>query len=247
MSDLRIVAIVEARLGSSRLPGKVLLEAAGKPLLSHLVSRLRAVPSIDEIVIATTVNRRDNQLVDFALREGISVFRGDEEDVMSRVLGAAEKLEADLLVNITGDCPLLDPVITEQVIRLFLNNDCDYATNGHVRTFPGGYAVQVYTIDTLQRSYKMTIDPLEREHVTLHIRRNPEIFKHIYLPAPPNLHWPELNLALDEESDYILLCKIFEYFKDSKPDFGCLDVVTLLNNTPNWLEINRDVIRKGDT
>ncbi len=243
----KIVAVVEARMTSSRLPGKVLLPAAGRPLLGHLVERLRRVASIDEIVIATTTNDTDQALADFARTYGATCFRGSEDDVMARVLGAGEATQADIVVNITGDCPLIDPLLTEQTIRMFLNNRCDYATNGHVHTFPGGYAVQVYRLDTLRRSASMTDDRVEREHVTLHMRRHPDIFRHVYLVAPPDQHWPEIDLSLDEEADYLLLKEIFEHFGAGDSDFGCRETVALLKANPEWLAINRHVKRKGDT
>lgn len=232
---------------STRLPGKVLLPAAGRPLLGHLVERLRQVPSINEIVVATTANAADRPLVDFARKSGVGCFRGSEHDVMARVLNAGEAAQADIVVNITGDCPLIDPLLTEQTIRMFLNNRCDYATNGHVHTFPGGYAVQVYRLETLRRSAAMTEDATEREHVTLQMRRHPEIFSHVYLVAPPDQHWPEIDLSLDEEADYLLLKRIFEHFGDANPYFGCRETVALLQANPEWLAINRHVKRKGDT
>lgn len=243
----KIVAIVEARMTSTRLPGKVLLPAAGRPMLGHLVERLKRVPSVDEIVVATTTNGTDEALVEFAESYGVSCFRGSEHDVMGRVLGAGEAMQADIVVNITGDCPLIDPLLTEQIIRLFLNNACDYATNGHIRTFPDGFPVQVYRLQTLGKSVAMTDDRLEHEHVTLHIRRHPEIFHPIYLPAPPDQHWPEVSLSLDEEADYLLLKKIFEHFADSCPQFGCREVVALLKANLDWLAINNHIKRKGDT
>lgn len=243
----KIVAIIEARMTSTRLPGKVLLPAAGKPLLGHLVDRLKLVSSVDEIVVATTVNDADEPLVEFSRYYNVTCFRGSEHDVMARVLGAGEAANADIVANITGDCPLIDPLLTEQTIRMFLHNTCDYATNGHVHTFPGGYAVQVYRLETLRRSASMTDDRVEREHVTLHMRRHPELFRHIYLVAPPDQHWPEIDLSLDEEADYLLLKNIFEYFRDTNPYFGCREMAALLKANPDWLAINCHVKRKGDT
>lgn len=242
----KVVAIVEARMTSTRLPGKVLLPAAGRPLLGHLVERLRHVPSIAEIVVATTVNAADEPLVEFSRLNGVTCFRGSEQNVMARVLGAGEAAHADIVVNITGDCPLIDPLLTEQTIRMFRHNRCDYATNGHVRTFPGGYAVQVYRLETLRRSVSMTEDTLEHEHVTLHMRRHPDIFPPVYLIAPPDQHWPEIDLSLDEEADYLLLKRIFEHFGDENRYFGCRETVALLKANPDWLAINRHVQRKGD-
>lgn len=129
---MKKVATIEARMTSSRLPGKGLLPAAGKPMLGHLVDRLRKVPSLGDIVLATTVNDADLPLVEFARKWGIKVYRGSEDDVLDRVIGAAESAKAELVVEITGDCPLLDPEIVEQTIRIFLNNRCDYVTNVHI-------------------------------------------------------------------------------------------------------------------
>lgn len=243
----KIVAIVEARMTSTRLPGKVLFPTAGKPLLGHLVDRLKRVSSVEEIIVATTVNEADNQLVEFARQYNVSYFRGSEHDVMARVLGAGDAAKADIVANVTGDCPLIDPLLVEQTICMFLHNVCDYATNGHVPSFPGGYPVQVYRLETLRRSSLMTDDRIEREHVTLHMRRHPELFPHVYLVAPPDQYWPEINLSLDEEDDYQLLKKIFEHFGDANPYFGCRDTVALLKANLDWLTINQHVKRKGDT
>lgn len=133
---MRIVAIIEARMTSSRLPGKVLLQAAGKPMLEHLVNRLRAVPSLRGIVLATTTNRTDDELKEFSKRMGIGCYRGSENDVMNRVIGAAEFEKADVVVEITGDCPIIDPKIVEQTIGAFKANKSDYVSNSHIRSFP---------------------------------------------------------------------------------------------------------------
>lgn len=244
----KIVATIEARMTSSRLPGKVLLEAAGISMLEHLVRRLSAVQSIDQIVLATTVNNEDLPLIKLAKNLNISYFCGSEEDVMQRVIGAAKSVNADVIVEITGDCPIIDPEIVEQTIRMFKAHKFDYVSNALMRSYPDGMDTQVFRLDTLKRSAAMTNDPLDREHVTLHIRKNPKVFTHLHLIAPPEIHWPELGLTLDELSDYKLLKKIIEYFaKIDNPLFSCIDVVRLLRQHPEYTEINKDVIRKGNT
>jgi len=233
---------------SSRLPGKPLLLAGGKPMLEHLVDRLRSVSSIDDIVLATTVNDFDIPLVELAERLKIRVFRGDEDDVMQRVIGAASSESADVVVEITGDCPIIDPEIIEQTIRMFQAHQADYVSNALLRSFPDGMDTQVFRLETLKRSAAMTEDRLDREHVTLHIRNNPKIFSHIHLVAPPEIHWPELGLTLDEYSDYELLKKCIEYFyANGNPLFSCLDVVRFLRRFPEYADINRHVVRKGST
>ena len=231
---------------SSRLPGKVLLEANNKPLLSHLISRLRRVKSISEIVLATTTNDTDNILNDFARKEDILCWRGSEEDVMLRVINAAEFAEADLVVEITGDCPLIDPDIVEQTIQMYLANKVCYVSNAHIRSYPDGMDTQVFSLADLKKSYQLTNDPLDREHVTLHIRNNPSLFSHLNLVAPPSLHWPELGLTLDEHSDYLLLKMIIEYFGPGNSLFSCREIIQLLKANPEWVLINQEVKRKDN-
>jgi len=214
-------------------------------MLAHLVDRLRRAPSIQEVVLATTVNPTDDVLENFARQAGISCFRGSEEDVMLRVIDAAASVRADIVVEITGDCPVIDPGIVEQTIRMYLHNDCDYATNAHIRSYPDGMDVQVFSLATLRRSASMTEDPLDREHVTAHIRRHQDLFRHIYLLAPPDLHWPELGLTLDEQHDYELLKTLIEHFGSVRPNFGCREVIELLRSRPEWVAINKAVKRKG--
>ncbi|MES2857175.1 MAG: glycosyltransferase family protein [Bdellovibrionota bacterium] len=241
----KVVCTVEARMTSSRLPGKVLLPAAGKPLLSHLIERLKLIPSVDEIVLATTINAQDNPLAELAASMGIKCFRGSENDVMGRVIGAAESAQADIVVEITADCPLIDSDVAEQVIRLYQRNQCDYASNAAVRSYPDGMDVQVFSLACLKKSAAMTNDQSDREHVTRHIRLNPEIFRQLHLIAGPLDYAPELGLTLDEPKDYELIKKIFETLGDRAIRFTCRELIRLLNvDHPEWLEINKSVVRK---
>lgn len=244
---MKTVATIEARMSGTRLPGKVLLPALGQPMLQHLVTRLRAVPSIDAIVLATTGNAGDDRLEAFAQQAGIGCFRGSEDDVMARVIGAAQSAGAEVIVEITGDCPIIDPQIVEQGIRMFRANAAAYVGNAHVRSYPDGMDVQVFRLATLEQSAALTTERLDREHVTLHIRQHPELFAPLHLVAPPELHWPELGLTLDEPADYELLKRLIEHFGAADPLFGCLDVVRFLRRNPEWLALNQDVKRKGDS
>ena len=242
---MKIVATIEARMTSSRLPGKVLLPALGRPMLAHLTSRLKSVPSIDEIVLATTVNSTDEVLVEFAEQDGIKVFRGSEEDVMSRVIGAAEFAQADVIVEITGDCPIIDPDLVEQTIRVFMRNDrAVYCANSFFSSYPDGMDTQVISMAALKKSFSMTDEPLDREHVSRHIVRNPQLFPHVYLIAPPSLHWPGLGLTLDEPADYELICTLIEKLAKDNPLFSCGDVIRFLRANPHVLKVNEGVRRK---
>jgi spore coat polysaccharide biosynthesis protein SpsF len=242
----KVVATIEARMTSSRLPGKVLLPAGGEPMLMHLIRRLRAVPSIDEIVIATTINRSDEPIVEFAKAAGLPCHRGSEDDVLARVIGAGEMVQAEVLVEITGDCPVIDPDLIEQTIRMFFQHDVQYAANSLIRSYPDGMDTQVMWLSALKSSATMTQDRLDREHVSRFICRHPELFSRVHLIAPPSLHWPELGLTLDEASDYQLLKMIIEKLAPANPMFGCGDMIRLLRERPEWVEINRKVVRKGD-
>jgi spore coat polysaccharide biosynthesis protein SpsF len=247
MSKPKIVLTIEARMTSSRLPGKVLLPVDGKPILAHMVERLKLVPSVDEIVLATTVNKTDDVLIEFAKPHGISVFRGSEDDVMSRIVEAATSAKADIVVETTGDCPVIDPQVIEQIIQLFLNNACDYASNVEVRSYPIGMDTQVFRAETLRKSLSMTTHPLDREHVTRHIRMNPQMFRQLHLVSPPDSRWPELGLTLDEPKDYELLKSVIEYFTSrNRIDFTCAEILRMLETEhPEWVLINQDVRRKG--
>jgi len=197
--------------------------------------------------LATTVNKADDPLVALAKELEIEAFRGDENDVMNRVIGAASSVGADVIVEITGDCPVVDPEIVEQTIQMFKANSADYVSNAHIRSYPDGMDTQVFSLETLKRSAAMTDKLLDHEHVTLHIRNHPELFTPVHLVAPPEIFWPELGLTLDEPSDYIILKKIIEYFEPTNPLFSCIDVVRLLRQNLDWVEINNAVVRKGDS
>jgi spore coat polysaccharide biosynthesis protein SpsF len=179
------------------------------------------------------------------LAQGLDVgyFRGSEEDVLSRVLHAAEKYKADIIVEITGDCPLADHRVVSSAIELYLNNKCDYASNIEPVTFPIGMDAQVFSADTLSLADKEGKSGEDREHVSWFIRRQPERFKHLNLTAPAELHWPDLGLTLDEYGDYLLLKNIVEHFH---PDiyFSCEQILEYLRTNPKLLEVNKDVKRK---
>jgi len=245
-NNKRIVAIVEARMTSSRLPGKHLMEVLGKPILSYLLDRLKAVESIDSIVIATTRNSTDDVLVEFSKQNKVEIYRGDEDDVMGRVLDAAKHFRADVICEVTGDCPIIDPQLVEQVIQTYLYNNIAYVNNGR-QGLPDGMGSQVFSTSTLSQSASQTKKLLDREHVTLHIRNNPKLFPPIYIGTMPSMNRPKLSVTLDEKDDFDLIKKIIEYFGEDKPLFGCLDVINLLESRLDWVSINSHIHRKGDS
>lgn len=242
--NLKIVATIECRMTSSRLQGKVLMEACGKPLLELLVERLSRVKRIDAMVLATTTNKEDNPIVELAERLGVFSFRGSEYDVLNRVLGAARSVEGDIVVEITGDCPLLDPEITSQIIDFYLLNECDYASNLDPVSYPIGMDTQVFSTALLALADREGKSREDREHVSWFIRRQPERFRKLHLPAPPELHWPDLGLTLDEDPDYVLIRKLYEHFYPRNLYFSCSDIIRYLRSNPELLQINAAIKRK---
>ena len=243
MSRKKVNAIVEARMGSTRLPGKTLMPLAGQPAIKLLLERLSRAHGIDTIVLATTTNPEDDVLEEFCRDNQVVCFRGSSEDVLGRVHAAAKKYATDVVVEVTGDCPLLDPVLIDECIELFLKSDYDYLSNFLVQSYPPGIDVQIFTFDALEEMHLSAKDPKFREHVTLYIVKHPEKFKMHNITAPPELHYPDWHLELDEPKDYELIKKVYEalYFKD--PAFGASDIISLLKENPEWLEINKDVAR----
>jgi spore coat polysaccharide biosynthesis protein SpsF (cytidylyltransferase family) len=175
---MKRVAIVQARMTSSRLPGKVLADLAGRPLLEQLLRRVAAMREVDEIVVATTALPSDEPVAELVGRLGFGVFRGDEQDVLSRFIGAARQARADLVVRLTADCPLLDPAESDRVVRVLLEaGEADYASNVDPRTYPLGLDTEALFRDTLERVGRLGRSPDAREHVTWLIHRErPELF-----------------------------------------------------------------------
>ncbi len=242
---MRICAIIEARMTSKRLPGKVLLKANGKSFFEILVKRLKKVRELSDIILATTTNKQDDILVKEALKFKLKIFRGSEDKVVERILGASQKFKVDIIVGITADCPLIDPEIVSLTINTYLNNDADYVSNGHIRSFPDGMDCHVFSTKVLKKSFQMIKTGPETEHLGLSIRNNPKIFKKFTIIAPKSLHWPDLGLTLDEIEDYKFLKKILNKFKNKK-FFSCIDIISYLKKNKHLLKINRHVIRKGD-
>ena len=242
----KVVAIVQARMGSVRFPGKVMQSLAGKTLIEVLISRLKKAKRIDQIVVATTTENSDDPLATLLESKKISVVRGDRDDVLGRYVKAAKKTKAGVVVRITGDCPLIDPDLVQQAISIFQANEVDYLANCHIRSYPDGMDIQVFTVRCLQESSKQTHDKLDREHVTLHIRSNPLKFRQLHLIAPPSLYWPELGLTLDEKQDYELIKIIFEHFRGCI-NFSCFQILDFLKNFPHLLELNKSVTIKGNS
>lgn len=170
---MRIGAVIQARMGSTRLPGKVLMALHGKPMLAHVLERAGAVPGIDTVIVATTVHDRDNPIAEFCRRWQVPCYRGSEDDVLDRYYRASVLDRLQAVIRITADCPLLDPAVVERVVAEFLVSGADYCSNVHPPTYPDGLDVEVMRIEALERAWCEAADPFEREHVTPYIWRRP--------------------------------------------------------------------------
>lgn len=238
------VAIIEARMTSSRLPGKVMLPIGGKPALEVLVNRLKRSRKLDKIVVATTTNKDDDVLETLAAKLGVYCFRGSENDVLGRVLGAARSVSADIIVEITGDCPFVDPGLVDRAIMEYVESNVDYASNTITSTFPNGFDVQVFSTKILAKVDALTQDPIDRVHVSYYIYQHPDIFKLHNWTASDQESGPELRVTLDEDLDYQVLCKIYDAISPTKPYFSAADVVQFLRQHPEIVNINKYVRQK---
>lgn len=241
---LRIILIVQARMGSSRLPGKILREVLDKPLLAYEIERLRCVSKADEVVIATTENPIDQAVVDFCHHEQVPIFRGSEEDVLDRYYCAAKAFNADVIVRVSGDCPLIDPNVVDQVIQYYLDHypDYSYVSNTLERTFPRGMDVEVFTFDALMKAAKEASLPEEREHVTPYLYCHPDLFdigSIVQVSDRSNNRW-----TVDTEEDFQLIDKIIRGLYPIKPNFTMEDILDILKIHPDWKAINAHIPQK---
>ena len=240
----KIVATIEARMTSTRLPGKVLMPIGGIPALEMLVGRLKRSKYLDDICLATTINPQDDPLVLLAEKLGIKHVRGSESDVLGRVLGAAKFAEADIIVEITGDCPFVDPLLVDRAIEEFFSHDVDYASNTITATYPNLFDVQVYPESVLEEVDRLTQDPVDRTHVTYYIYMHPEKFRCHNWIADSESYGPELRMTLDEEADYKALTLVAEALLPQYPNFSAKDVTQYLRAHPKVVALNDSVRQK---
>jgi spore coat polysaccharide biosynthesis protein SpsF len=239
----RIAIIVQARMTSTRLPGKVLAPVLGRPLLEYELERLHRVQTPHLLVVATTTNPADDPIVHVAETMGCAVFRGSEADVLGRYAGAARSVEARVVVRITADCPLIDSEVTDLVIGRFLDGGCDYASNTLERTFPRGLDVEVFSRDVLDIADREASDAAEREHVTLFIYRHPERFALANVRSTVDLS--RYRWTVDAEEDLELVRRLIGLLYPHRPTFGLADALDLMDRHPDLAAINRHVAQKA--
>ncbi len=241
---MSVSIIVEARLGSKRLPNKIMYKIKKYFFIEYLIKRLKKSKQSNEIIIATTNLIQDKKLVRIAKKNRVKYFQGSNNNVIKRVIDAGKKFNCKTIVRITSDCPVIDVSILDQAVKIFKKKKCDYLSNSHIRGYPDGMDVEIFSLKTLVKSYKFFKKEKYKEWTTWAIRKKPKIFKKLLLEPPKELYWPSLGLTLDEYKDYLFLKKIILHFKE-RVDFSCLDIINLLNKNKDWLKINKNVKRKG--
>jgi len=232
-----ILAVLQARCSSTRLPGKVLKPILGTPMLLKQVERIKRSKLIDLLLVATSVEPSDDQIAQLCAKHAIDCFRGSLEDVLDRFYQAVERHNPGHVVRITGDCPLIDPEIIDQTIELHLRGQYDYTSNCLERTYPHGLDVEVFTAASLEAAWREAALPYEREHVTPYLKEHPELFKIGSLKNSVDLS--HLRWTVDYESDYVLVKRIYESLYQANPAFTTADILALLDAKPELSLINQ--------
>lgn len=240
----KIVATIEARMTSSRLPGKVLLPIGGVSVLEMMIERLKRSKYLDGICIATTTNSNDDPVEALGRRLRVDVFRGSESDVLGRVLGAAQLVNADIIVEAMADSPFVDPELIDRGIEEFFTHDVDYAANCMRDTYAVGFEVQVFPTKVLAEVARLTDNIIDRTHVTYYIYMHPEKYRTYNWEAPPELVSPKFRMTLDEESDYRAICTVVNALSPEHPDFTVRDVTNYLRTHPEVVALNDSVRQK---
>lgn len=240
---LRAVAVIQARLGSTRLPGKALADLAGRPMLAHVAERAAAIPRITSVVLATTVSPADDQMEVFARAAGLRCVRGSEENVLDRFCLAARETGAEAVVRITADCPLLDPAVSGRVLAEYVARrpGVDYVSNVHPPTYPDGLDTEVFSVEALETAAREARLPSEREHVTPFLWGHPERFRLANVGHTENLS--DHRWTVDTEADLEFVREVFEALGSTAATAGMGDVLRLLDEHPELRALNAGIRR----
>jgi spore coat polysaccharide biosynthesis protein SpsF len=240
---MKIGAIIQARMGSTRLYGKVMKEMQGKTVLQHVIERVQQSKLIEEIIIATTVDERDNVIASEALRCGVKVFRGSEDDVLSRYYYAAKENGLDVVIRMTSDCPLIDPNIIDEMVEEYLKNDFDLLSNGgldqSLRTYPRGLDVAIFSFDILEEAHNNAKADYEREHVTPYIYENKVVSYY-----KNDINYSNHRWTLDTPEDFKLIKEIYNNLYKGEHNFYMIDIINLCEERPELMEINQHIEQK---
>jgi len=243
LSKPKVGIIIQARMGSTRLPGKVMEVVSGKTILEHIILRLKRVKKIDAMIIATTENEKDNIISETAKDLGVGVFRGSENNVLKRYFDAASKFNLDIIVRITADCPVIDPEIIDKTIDLFLEHShIDYVSNTIERTFPRGLDVEVFNFSALKKAYQEAREEHEKEHVTPYIYSNPDKFSIFNYKNKRNYAY--YRWTVDTKEDLALISVIYDKLYPKNEEFSFKDILLLFEKYPELIKINQHIIQK---
>lgn len=239
---MKVVAIIQARMGSTRLPGKIMKEVMGKPLLEYQIERVKRAKTIDEIIIATTTKKADDQIAEFCEQLSIPCYRGSEEDVLARYYEAATKYKADIIVRITSDCPVIDPEVIDRVVDKYLNGGYDYVSNTIERTFPRGMDIEVFSYKSLEKAHKNAKKQSEREHVTPYLYLNDNNFKLGKFLGVND--YSKYRLTVDTIEDFQVIKIIIQELSEKNKLFGMKDIIYFLSSNPEIVKINENIEQK---
>ncbi|MCK4319948.1 glycosyltransferase family protein [Candidatus Micrarchaeota archaeon] len=237
----KIVAIVQARMGSSRLPGKSLKIIRGKPLILLVLERVRKAKTIDEIIVAIPARKQDDSLAEIIQNSGFFVFRGSEKDVLDRYYQAAKSKSLDIVVRITGDCPLIDPAIIDKAVKFFVDNNYRFVSNSTPDSPESGFDVEVFSFKDLEIAWRNASLLSEREHVTPYLKKHlPNSFVHIF---SNDRRLNKLHCSVDRPEDLIFVKKLYDMLAESgkEHDFSYLDVLVILEKNPDLKKLNKNV------
>jgi spore coat polysaccharide biosynthesis protein SpsF len=233
-------------MGSSRLPGKAMMEIHGKPMIGHVVDRALRISGVDQVVVATTNHSRERPLVRFlSERTGVPVFRGSEADVLTRYAAAAKEAEADIVVRLTADCPLLCPEVSARVVAAIVGgpDGYDYVSNTLTRTYPRGLDTEAMSARALELARREAVQAADREHVTPFLWRQPARFR--LGNVRDDTDRSRWRLTVDTPEDLELVSRVYSSLFPSGPAFDYPELVACLDQHPEWAEINRHVVQKG--
>jgi spore coat polysaccharide biosynthesis protein SpsF (cytidylyltransferase family) len=235
-----VTVLIQARVGSSRFPQKVLKKIEGKPMIWHVVNRVKQTNLVNQIALVTTKLDEDKKLLDIANELGVIGITGDENNVLKRFYDCASQINADPIIRITGDCPLIDPFLIDEMIKFFLEHDYDYISNRMIPTFPDGLDIEIFSYTALRSAILNSKLSSELEHVTPYISKNPQKFK--LFNFQNNVDLSQMRWCVDEKEDLVFVKKIFEKLSP-KFIFSMDEILKILKNEPTLLQINNKIIR----
>jgi len=240
MKKKKVVAIIQARTGSTRLQGKVLMDIVGKPMLWHIVERAKRCKKVNSIIVATTTNQDDNAVMKVSKNCGVETFAGKENDVLDRYFQAAKKFSADIIVRITADCPLINPDTIDKMVTLCLKENADYIC-GHPKFASIEQGVEVFSFIALEKAKNMATKDYQREHVTIFIKENPKLFKIATIIPKSIFQRKDMRLTVDTKEDLELMQEIYNRLYKKNEIIDIEDVINILENNPDLKKINVNV------